>query len=288
MKKYFVLAVAMAISGASQASMGDRVISGNGITIKACGHDAGAICSLRWAGREFINDHDHGRQLQSAISYDRKGENYNPTEAGASYLTDGYNPRPSSSVQSVLLNFPDQLFTETRMAFWNPVNGQKTSGHVMRKHVTIGYRDMPNVIEYKTDFFAARDHSHDFVQYEVLTAYLPIAFSLFQKWDPRTGDLLPLSDGPGEQPLPVVMCTPARTHCMAIYNPHAPQEDYAEAGYGRWRHARDRVVKMNVVFRFNEANIDRSFTSYVVVGSEESVVDSLRKLHARLVTGDAQ
>src|SRR5579872_3822919 len=48
---------------------------------------AGAIHSLTWNGKEFIDSFDHGRQLQSAANFDCDGaffpETFNPTEAGS-------------------------------------------------------------------------------------------------------------------------------------------------------------------------------------------------------------
>lgn len=277
-----ILAALLLTAFSAQAQ--DTTISANGITIKACAHDAGAICSLTWNGREFIDDHDHGRQLQSAISFDHRGEGYNPTEAGASYLTDGYNPSPSSSALTAIHTYGSTLVTESRMAFWNPVKGVKTSDHKMRKVVTIGYNGMSKVIEYQTTFFAPRDHRHSFGQYEVLTGYMPDDFSQFYTLDMATGAVEPLTDGPGEQPKPIIFCTQGNTHCMGIYNPRAPQAEYADAGYGRWRYGpRDGVVKWNVVFRYADANIDRTFTSYVILGTLPSVKFSMRELHKRLV-----
>src|SRR5918992_2143889 len=56
---------------------------GSDIVITATGRVAGAIHSLRWRGKEFVNSYDHGRQIQSASSFDGLGECYNPTEAGS-------------------------------------------------------------------------------------------------------------------------------------------------------------------------------------------------------------
>ncbi|MDB5036802.1 MAG: hypothetical protein JWQ35_330 [Bacteriovoracaceae bacterium] len=65
---------------------GDSSISGTvfglPMTIRTSNQFAGAIYSLTWAGKEFINHDDHGRELQSAISFDGYGECLNPTEAG--------------------------------------------------------------------------------------------------------------------------------------------------------------------------------------------------------------
>src|ERR1700733_3779192 len=70
---------------------GDAVIrspfDGSEIVITTASRLAGAIHSLTWKGREFIDSTDHGRQLQSAlnlnVSTPQTGETFNPTEAGS-------------------------------------------------------------------------------------------------------------------------------------------------------------------------------------------------------------
>jgi len=59
---------------AEPASAGDATIRGvagsSEITIRTTSRLAGAIDSLTWNGKEFIDSFDHGRQLQSAASFD--------------------------------------------------------------------------------------------------------------------------------------------------------------------------------------------------------------------------
>ena len=148
------------------------------ITIRTCAHDAGAICSLTWRNKEFIDDFDHGRQLQSALVFDHQGENFNPTEAGASHLTNGINPSPSSSILESSWSTSNELGTKTRMAFWNPVNGQATSNHRLRKRVKIGAFGLAHIIEYKTSFITAINEQHNHAQFEILTGYMPPEFSI--------------------------------------------------------------------------------------------------------------
>ena len=77
---------------------GDAVIRGpagpSEIVITTRSRVAGAIDSLTWGGREFIDSFDHGRQLQSASNFDGGGrfvpETFNPTEAGS--RADGRGP----------------------------------------------------------------------------------------------------------------------------------------------------------------------------------------------------
>ena len=68
---------------------GDAVIrapaGGSEIVITTTSRTAGAIASLQWGGKEFINDADHGRELQSCWNGNAgvepiANETFNPTE----------------------------------------------------------------------------------------------------------------------------------------------------------------------------------------------------------------
>lgn len=113
---------------------GDAVIrapAGNSeIVITTTSRLAGAIHSLRWNGKEFIDSFDHGRQLQSAANFDLGGElrdeAFNPTEAGCKRDADG----PTSTSRLLELSAAgSELVTVTQMAFWlRP--GQRGAGGV--------------------------------------------------------------------------------------------------------------------------------------------------------------
>ena len=89
-------------------------------TIGADRKYAGAISSLVCNGKEFIDNFDHGRQLQTALTYGGNGALDsigcdNPTEAGSFY-----NARDNNS-DSKLLEFSQNantLHTKTQMANW--------------------------------------------------------------------------------------------------------------------------------------------------------------------------
>jgi hypothetical protein len=93
-----------------------------GICVSAGARTAGAVDSVVFQNSEMINTHDHGRQLQVAVTIctdstpeSCRGECYNPTEGGAS-SDDRYNPT------SVLLNASTplnaELSTSVLPAFW--------------------------------------------------------------------------------------------------------------------------------------------------------------------------
>ncbi|MFZ6871214.1 DUF4214 domain-containing protein [Undibacterium sp. Di27W] len=266
------------------------------LTLKTCGYDAGAICSLMWKGKEFINDSDHGRQLQSALSFDGKGEAYNPTEAGADF--EGNSRTDVQVSSSVLLNIAAKgnvLETTTRMAFWHHplynnafdwMSHKKVSNHLLSKRVTLGAFGLSNVIQYENTFVLASNEAHTLGQFEVLTAYMPKTdFSQFWSLDVKAGEttLRALTDGNAEQNKPIVFSSADGNYAMGIYSPDLPQDvkahpDYQAAGYGRWRYASGDSVKWNNVFRYDNPVGNYSFISYVIVGSREEVRSTMLQL----------
>ncbi len=248
---------------------------------------AGAIHSLTWNGKEFINSTDHGRQLQSASNFDCNGqffpETFNPTEAGS--RRDGAGPRSSSKLLSLTASGAD-LHTSNLMAFWLKP-GERSEGHLayndrilskhkLTKHVHIGHKDNSQIIEYNVTFNLPADERHTFAQFEALTGYMPEEFSRFLTFDHASGKLMPLSDGPGEQPAPVVLSTTNGSHAMGIFSP-----DLAP-GYGRFCFVPEHVTKWNCVFRVRDPNGvkpgDYSYRMFVAVGTEEDVTRSLIQL----------
>lgn len=282
-RRVLVVCLFIGFTRTAYSAPGDMQISNMAgpwpITIKTWSHDAGAICSLTWRNKEFIDDYDHGRQLQSASSFDGDGEYFNPTEAGASHETDGINPSPSSSVLQGYWSVSNVLATQTKMAFWNPVDGQVTSNHIFNKQVTIGVHGLAHVIEYSTQYTLPSDEQHFHGVFEVVTGYMPGEFSSFWTYDVTNDVLSPLDDGPGEQHLPVVFSTPDEGWAMGVYSPNSPQPDWPSVGYGRFRFQSQGVVKWNNVFRFNNPEGVYHFRSYVIVGSLENVTTSMSQLH---------
>ncbi|SVC63015.1 uncharacterized protein METZ01_LOCUS315869, partial [marine metagenome] len=66
----FVLLTAASLEAAVSGDAQIRAKSGSSeIVITTTSRLAGAIHSLTWNGREFIDSADHGRQLQSAANF---------------------------------------------------------------------------------------------------------------------------------------------------------------------------------------------------------------------------
>jgi hypothetical protein len=292
-----LLAMTAALSAASRADLSiSAKVNGAALTIRTSARMSGAIDSITWRGKEFINAHDHGRELQSASSFDGYGECLNPTEAGSA--KDGTGATSSSRLMLGKAH-GRTLQTTIEMAYWlapgtpypkacgshpdfrQARNGTVRSSDTLIKRVTIG----ADAISYNVTFVSTDDHQS--ATFEALTGYMPPEFSEFLAYDPATRTVAPLTDGPGEQSLPVILATPDHNFAMGIFSPGLPQKAHPKAGYGRFRFLNNpktpgwNTVKWNAVYR--EAPAPRGqyhYQCYVVVGTLEDVRRAMERLHS--------
>jgi hypothetical protein len=294
-----VLLLAATVPAADPAS-GDGVIRGKAgtseIVLTTTARVAGAVHSLTWGGKEFVDSADHGRQIQSASNFDAGArfvpEVFNPTEAGSA--ADGAGPTSTSR----MLKFKAdgvELEAVNRMAFWlapgeksagHPArNTKKLSDHLLSKRVRIGEKDLPHAIRFDVTFTVPEGEGHRYAQFEALTGYMPPAFGVFRRFVPATGKLEPLDDGPGEQADPVVFLTEEGGHAMGVWSPDQPSAGFEKAGYGRFRFKAEKVVKWNCVFRVRDPKGvpagDHHYRVYVAVGTAEDVRSTLASLTER-------
>lgn len=230
------------------------------ITLATTTRTAGAIASLTWDGLEFIDATDHGRELQSACSFDNSAtanaETYNPTEAGS--RRDGIGPTSTSRLLELTAH-GNRLHSRTQMAFWLAPgehsagqlarNTYRLSEYILTKDVRLGLGRWTQVLDYQVTFTLPESPRHTSAQFEALTGYLPQNFSRFWQFNPGVGKLESLTDGPGELPFPVVLATANGDHAIGIYAPPQQQPETTGPSYGRWKFREARVVKWNCVFR---------------------------------------
>ena len=277
MMRSVLLWVSMAAMAATPQA--DLEISGTmhgaTLTMRTSARTAGAIDSITWRGKEFINAFDHGRELQSASSFDGYGECLNPTEAGSE--KDGAGQATSSRLLASGVD-GHTLETTIEMAYWlapgasyprpcgshqdfrRARNETVRSSDTLIKRVTIG----AEWIDYDITFVTTEDYQS--ATFEALTGYMPPGFSEFLAYDPATHAIVPLSDGPGEQPLPVILATPDHKFAMGVISPHA--------GYGRFRFP--DTVKWNAVYR--ESPVPKGRYHYrcsVFIGTLNDVRDAM-------------
>jgi hypothetical protein len=294
MIRLFFVMLPIALAGAPVAS-GDAVIrapaGGSEIVIKATSRMAGAIESLQWGGKEFIDDSDHGRELQTCWNGNAgvepiADETFNPTEAGS--LDDDRGAASSSRLLEIQAR-GNQLETFSQPAFW--LNSGETSGGKparnktilsndrLRKRVVIGCKNLPHAIDYQVTVSLAAEDRNTRCVIEALTGYMPPEFDQFQVFDPKTGKLASIDDGPGEQALPLVFSTADGKYAMGVFSrgPEAPRDGRGPT-YGRWNLKAYRVVKWNCVFRLqNPDGLSGDFSChiFVAVGSLEDVRTTL-------------
>jgi len=271
-------------------------VLGRPTVLRTTARTAGAIDSFRWGGEEFIDTHDHGRQLQSAVNADFEGrffvETYNPTEAGS--VADALGPRSSSVLEGIQIK-DGVLSTRTRMAYWLPPGGSShgrpafnrevVSGHVLRKSVKFGCEGVENALDYAVTFSVPPDREHRYLQFEVLTGYMPPRFSVPLSFDAAKGDfILRDSSKQGELSAPVALSTPDGKSAMGVLLLSSPSSAYAKPGYGSFFFARDDVAKWNVVVRLrSERPIpagEHPFRCAVVFGSRDDCRAAFRVLSA--------
>lgn len=265
--------------------------AGSEISIRTTTRLAGAIHSLTWNGKEFIDSTDHGRQLQSASSFDAGSpfavETFNPTEAGS--VDDGAGPKSSSRLLH-MISTDNSLQTTSQMAFWLSPAGTSggkpaknttiLSDHLLTKRVVIGHGKLQNVLAYDVTFSLPLGETHHYAQFEAVTGYMPAEFSRFWKFNPQLLQLEPLDDGPGEQSFPVVLATEDGSHAMGVIARDSTPGGMQGPGYGRFRFPDAKVVKWNCVYRLRDeigqiAARDYSFRQFVIVGDLTSVTSSL-------------
>lgn len=261
---------------------------GSEIVIRTFNSMAGAISSLTWNGKEFIDAADHGRELQSAANFDVDGdiknETFNPTEAGSA--RDGAGQKTTSRLLYLHAS-GNELVTTNQMAFWL-VPGQKSGGvparntkalsdHLLAKRVRIGIPNFPNVIDYQVTFTLPAGERHTHGVFEALTGYMPIEFDSFWRFDLKARKLEALDKGPGEIPSPVILATQDGRYAMGIYAP--PVAGAPKTTYGRFEFARAKVTKWNCVYRVTNRDGlpagDYSNRMFVIVGTLDDVRTTL-------------
>lgn len=183
----------------------------------------------------------------------------------------------SDSVVTYQAAWANQGGTQVHPAYWMPFNGKLRWDGYIQKQVTIGVPGVAaNVIDYTVTYTIPAGEEHSNATFEALTMYLPADFSTFGAIDLRNGEQYAhyITDGPDEQPLPIVFLNGSATYTVGVYSP-SPCIDY-----GRWRFGADNVVKWNAVCRANNPSGTYSFRVFVIVGQYYGVIASMKALYA--------
>jgi hypothetical protein len=289
-----LLCVGNSLPTLAAAADGDSVIEwgalGSNIHLATSARFSGAIASLVYRGKEYIDTRDHGREMQSASSYDDVGECFNPTEAGS--IADAAGPTSSSKLLEAK-GGPNWLETKTDMAFWLPpgydykhqcgttptvthaVNSGVRGGHILVKHIEMGEAGEPNVISDRVVYTIPEAHRNG--TFEAATIYTPKDFASAYTLNFEAGNVEP-TKVLGEQGLPLILATPDGKNAVGIFSFAMPKPG---SGYGLF--ILPNTNKINCVFREKSlaAGSKFSYQCDFVIGTLAEVRASILRLHQR-------
>lgn len=290
--------IIMKIGKASEPNInGDLTLLGTQITIQTSQSHGGAVTGLTWNGKQFINNYDHGRQIQVAWTIDGLGEVYNPTEAGS--RSDSSAPKSTSEILKASSVYP-VISTANHPAFWlGPgeksyslipgqegllaVNTISVSPDTLSKRVTVDYLGNPHLIRWDT--YITLVNQTKMIQIEIPTAYVNGEFTAFFTYNPANRKLTSLShtvanqvgqfppgSDVGEQSLPVIFATPSQNYAIGVWSPEKGVQ------YGRFDFTQyQNAAKWNAVVRRDNLNPGTyGFVSYVAVGTLQDVAAALQ------------
>lgn len=305
--------------GRAQTVNGNATISasalGQPLSVSTSSQFAGAVSSIKWGGKEFINDWDHGRQFSSNSQFFHRYECYNPYEAGSK--EDGQKPTSSSRLLSMTaaghtIDSTTQMAwylstRETRPGYgdycgdpkgWLPVPSPYTgplSDYRVHKTLTIGFAGIPNVIEYLSELYIPERVEKGLNQ---IIAVMPYDFSSVRSYDIVSKDYRKVRALAGEDDLIKVVSTADGSYAMGFYAPELLQP-YGDPGAANFWNVvppsdfyRDphnpsvpdpdfACVHVGLFNRYDSFN-GPGYThdrAYLVIGSLDQVKEGLDKLH---------
>ncbi|MEY2508105.1 MAG: hypothetical protein QOH01_2434 [Verrucomicrobiota bacterium] len=285
---------------------------------------AGSVTSIKFRGKEFINNWDRGRQLQQNLQFFNRFECYNPYEAGSLY--DALNQPTSSKLLSLNAN-GNTLTSSTQMAWYlhqresfdvrdgcgdpslwispvPPYTGPLSDYKVM-KTVRIGFAGIPNVIEYITDFFIPEPVLKGISN---ITAVLNYDFSSVWSYDVVSKEYRTMRALAGEDDRIKVVATPDGNYAFGFYSPELlqPYRNIGQADFWRvvppdpfYRDPNDpskidpnyacvHIGSVNRYEGFNGPGTISYDRNYLVIGDLAQVRDGLIKLHLQFARLDPE
>ncbi len=253
-------------------------VSNGVVTVYCDQRHGGSIYSIVSNGYDYIPDTDQGGQVQTALQLDGGGESYNPTEGGS--VTDAGGPTSSSIILGTNQPEPNILEISTKMAYWEPYQGQKVSGYTLSKRITIG-DEQPNV--FRSDITLDSAENHQTAGIEGLTAYVDIGLSALYCLRDRELVSLPYTTSPVYTPdvfvnseTPLIVASPDGGRAFAFYSPGRSYSAWMGAGAGT-RNASNKLNAAGQGYTPFPAG-KYQWAVRVVVGSLFQVRDSLNAL----------
>lgn len=260
---------------------------------------AGAIGSIVYGGKEFINSFDHGRELQIAFQKFGMGECNNPTEAGSG--DDGVGPGTTSQLTNIKALPSGTLQTRVIPAHWvqpgktspycpkkltRPSTTPRADDNPISKKLQIGFNGNRQIIVY--DFTIEFKKPMSILDLEAPTGYLTHEFTHFYEVNTQDGKLRRMypertSIGfmGGSTSFPEILSTPDGRHAMGVFSPphYGANPLYVYFQFmGTGRKETD-ANKWTIYYHMDEVQAGSlSYRTFIVVGSLKQVKNSLFQL----------
>ena len=278
-------------------------LQGDAVTVTSNRVAGGVVWELWWNGKQFIDQLDYGREMQSSLNL---GNGALPTEGGDRWA----DANPDLMHGSPLLEARNEGKTQVTKAIpleWNNEQFNATGQRhelVIYPDFTLGKRltlDQPlalgeysylsaQIISYQTTFSTPTDLTEAHI--EIPTAYLTPDFNRFFEVDATRSNLdeglteVALAVGQSQQAPEyaaggIVIATAALDYAMGVYVnvEQAQQEDPNAVYYFRnWRFG--NTAKWSAGRFGTLASGENTFRSYVVVGTLDNVRVAMRMLYA--------
>ncbi len=253
-------------------------VMNDGTLVRMDARHGGSIWSINRTSFEYIPDTDQGGQCQTALQLDNGGEGNNPTEGGS--VTDAGGPTSTSVITATRQVSAAELEISTRMAYWEPFQGQKLSGYTLSKRVTV-LND--GIIKDEITLESAEDHGTCAI--EGLTCYVDMGLNALYSYDPIRHEAiqLPYTNSPVFNPavmvnsdLPLIVSD--GSHAFALYSPGRNYSAWMGAGAGS-RNASNKLNAAGQGYAPFPAG-KYSWYVYIVVGSLDQVKAGLSTLKA--------
>lgn len=319
---FFAATVARAQVNGNRTISSPTLVFGQPLTVSTSSQYGGAISSIKWGGKEYINNWDHGRQLSLDSQFFNRYICYNPYESGS--FEDAKGPTSTSKLLSITAS-GNQLDATTQMCWyyktfntnpkpedycgdptqWLPVTPYTSplSNYTVRKIVTIGFAGIPNVIE---DLVYQYVPEPVRMASNVLVAVVNYDFSSMRSWDVVSKDYRNARTLAGIDDRIKVVSTSDGNYAMGWYAPELLQP-YGTDGVANWW----LVVPPNPFYpdplnpsqpdpnyacvHFGSANRYDNFgpgttfdRAYLVVGNLEQVRTALASVHLQFKSLDPE
>jgi len=296
----FILASPLALRADPAPSLAPLIppegihITNDVLAVGISARDAGAVNSVVYDGAELVNDHDHGRQLQIAWSYNALGESDNPTEAGSAPDSSG----PASSSQLLEVHAGNgTLTTKSHPAYWHPPGDTKkgrapactqiATADILEKTLTLGYHGDPHVIVVDSSISISPELTGPPVTEVVVETpafYVPGFMTENHLLDRSSGECVhnpPKSAQASKNPQQVLILSSSDgRYAVGLFAPEAGNFMSYNCRYvDRLGKSDDNVAKVTLHYRQKAQSGDRlTYRTFAIVGDLSAVKASILKL----------